>query len=91
MYGSELAINHLILSENLNIGLADELLDQFTTDKDPYDIERNNRLHLHAWFHMEPFSKLLFEAGKYDHIDPNIFINDTSAYGFVSKLFVRRN
>jgi hypothetical protein len=37
LYGNELAINHLILSEKINIGLADKLLDQVTTDQDQYD------------------------------------------------------
>jgi hypothetical protein len=84
LYGNELAINHLILSEKINIGLADKLLDQVTTDQDQYDIETNNRLHLHSRHDTKPFSKVVFKAGEYNSIDPKIFINDTSAYGFVS-------
>ncbi|CAF4322243.1 unnamed protein product, partial [Rotaria sp. Silwood2] len=86
LYGCELAINHLRLSENINIGLAHTLLDQSTTNKDPYDLEKNNRLHLHCWHTQEDFSKFSFKAGKYNRIHPRKFINDTSASGFAMRM-----
>ncbi|CAF5217162.1 unnamed protein product, partial [Rotaria magnacalcarata] len=47
MYGTHLAVNHLLVSEKLDIKTANQLLDQSTTDPDPNNIEKNNRLHLH--------------------------------------------
>lgn len=85
MYGCHLAFNHLILNESLNLDLAHDLLDQFSSNKDQYDLEKNNRLHIHCWHEFEPFSKFSFKSGKYNHLNPNSFLNDTSAAGFVSR------
>ncbi|CAF4156739.1 unnamed protein product, partial [Rotaria sordida] len=86
LYGSELAINHLILAENIKLGLANTLLDQFTTTNDPYDFEKNKPLHLHCWHTYKQFSKFLFKRGKYNDIHPRKFINDTSASGFAMRM-----
>jgi hypothetical protein len=84
MYGTHLAVNHLLISEKLDIKKADELLDQSTTNKDQYDLEKNNRLHLHCWHTDQQFSKFKFKAGKYNHIHPRTLINDKSAQAYVS-------
>lgn len=86
LYGGHLAINHLIISEKYNIGLANQLLDQGVTSKDQNDIKKNNRLHLHCWHGDEPFSKFSFKSGKYSHIQPSSLISDTSASGYVCNL-----
>ncbi|CAF0832096.1 unnamed protein product [Rotaria sp. Silwood1] len=86
LYGGHLAINHLIASENFNIGLADQLLDQGVTSKDKTDIDKNLRLHLHCWHGDEPFSKFAFKAGKYNVIQPSSLISDTSASGYAMRI-----
>ncbi|CAF1077431.1 unnamed protein product [Adineta steineri] len=86
MYGTHLAVNHLIVAENIRIGLATTLLDQNTDTKDLYDIEKNNHLHLHCWHTFEPFSKSLFKDGRYNHINPSTLMNDTSASGYAMRL-----
>jgi hypothetical protein len=84
MYGTHLAVNHLLVSEQLDIKKADQLLDQPATNPDRYDIERNNRLHLHCWHTNQQFSKFDFKAGKYNHIHPRTLMDDTSAQAYVS-------
>jgi hypothetical protein len=90
MYGTHLAVNHLLISEKLDIIKADQLLDQSTTDKNQYDLEENNRLHLHCWHTDKQFSKFQFKAGQYNSIHPRTLINDKSAQGYVSliKLYI---
>ena len=88
LYGGHLAINHLIANENLNIILADQLLDQGVTSKDKTDISKNLRLHLHCWHGSEPFSKFQFKEGKYNHINISTLVSDTSASGYVSILLI---
>jgi hypothetical protein len=84
LYSCHLAFNHLVINESINLGLAYHLLDRPSTDKDPYDLEKNNRLHLHCWHTLDSFSKFRFKAGQYNSLNPNFFINDTSASGYVS-------
>ena len=94
MYGAHLAINHLLTSEKFGIKRADQLLDQLTTNRDQYDIEKNSRLHLHCWHTDRPFSKFQFKAGKYNHIHPHTLLHDTSAQGYVNlfkKVYFNRN
>ncbi|CAF4095490.1 unnamed protein product, partial [Rotaria sordida] len=86
MYGTHLAVNHLSISEKLDIKKADELLDQSTTNKDSYDLEKNNRLHLHCWHTDKQFSKFQFKAGKYNDIHPRTLINDTSAQAYAMRM-----
>jgi hypothetical protein len=62
-----------------------------STNTDKYDIEKNNRLHLHCWFTYKPFSKYQFKAGKYNHLNPNTYLNDTSAVGYVSRILINRS
>ena len=83
-----MAINHLVASGNISIGLARSLLDQSTTNRDPNEIEKNNHLHLHCWHTNDVFSKFQFKAGNYNHIHPHTLINDTSAAGYVSEVHV---
>lgn len=85
MYGTHLAVNHLLASEKLDIRKADHLLDQSTTNKDQHDLEKNNRLHLHCWHTEKPFSKFQFKANKYNSIDPHSLINDRSAQAYVRR------
>jgi hypothetical protein len=84
MYGTHLAVNHLIALNKINIQNGDQLFDQPTTNRNQNDIENNNRLHLHCWHTDEQFSKFQFKANKYNHIDPYTLINDTSPKGYVS-------
>jgi hypothetical protein len=84
MYGTHLAVNHLLTAENLDIKKADQLLDQSTTNGDQYDLEKNNRLHLHCWHTDKEFSKFQFKAGKYNSIHPRTLMNDTSTRAYVS-------
>ncbi len=84
MYGTHLAVNHLIISEELDIRKADQLLDQSTTNNDQADLEKNNRLHLHCWHTDKQFSKFQFKENKYNHIHPNTLINDSSSKGYVN-------
>jgi hypothetical protein len=72
------------MNESIHLGLAYELLDQLSSNKDRYDLETNNRLHIHCWHTSDSFSKFEFKAGRYNHLNPNLFINDTSAAGYVS-------
>lgn len=84
MYGTHLAVNHLLMSERLDIRKATELLDQSTNNNDLYDLEKNGRLHLHCWHTDEKFSKFRFKNGDYNLIHPRTLINDTSAQAYVS-------
>jgi hypothetical protein len=84
MYGTHLAVNHLLSSEKFDIKQADQLLDQSTTSTDQYDLEKNNRLHLHCWHTEKRFSKFQFKAGKYNHIHPRTLLHDRSAQAYVS-------
>jgi hypothetical protein len=84
MYGTHLAVNHLSISEQLDIKKADQLFDQSTTDPDQHNLEKNNRLHLHCWHTDLQFSKFVFKAGKYNHIHPRTLIKDKSAQAYVS-------
>ncbi len=84
MYGTHLAVNHLIISEELDIRKADQLLDQSTTNNDQADLEKNNRLHLHCWHTDDEFSKFALKADKYNSIHPRTLLNDTSARAYVS-------
>jgi hypothetical protein len=84
MYGTHLAVNHLVNSEKLDIQRSDQLLDQPVTNNDQNDIEKNNRLHLHCWHTEKPFSKFQFKANKYNFIDPRKLVNDSSAQSYVS-------
>jgi hypothetical protein len=84
MYGTQLAVNHLIASEKVHIQNGDHLLDQGTTNNEPNEIEKNNRLHLHCWHTDSQFSKFQFKANRYNHIDPHSLINNTSNQGYVS-------
>jgi hypothetical protein len=83
LYGGHLALNHLIIAENFNIGFGRDLLDQGVTSRDPTDIDKHIRLHLHCWHGDQDFSKFSFKAGKYDMVNASTLINDTSAYGYV--------
>lgn len=84
MYGTHLAVNHLLITEKLNVKKADDLLDQSTTDTKQDGIEKHNRLHLHCWHTHLQFSKFDFKTGKYNHIHPRTLISDTSARAYVS-------
>ena len=84
MYGTHLAVNHLLIAEKLDIKKADQLLDQSTTSINQNDIEQNNRLHLHCWHTYSQFSKFQFKAGKYNHIHPRTLVNDKSPQAYVS-------
>jgi hypothetical protein len=72
-----------VLTEKLDIRIANELLDQSVTNTDQKDIEKNTRLHLHCWHTDLPFSKFYFKTNKYNCINPLSFINDTSAKAYV--------
>ncbi len=85
-----MAFNHLVLNESINLGLAHHFLDQPSTNQDRYDLEKNNRLHIHCWHTFDRFSKFGFKAGEYNNLNPNSFINDTSAAGFVSRIILKR-
>lgn len=89
MYGTHMAVNHLLVAEKLEIKKADQLLDQSTTNKDPYDLEKNNRLHLHCWHTEKRFSKFQFKAGTYNQIHPRTLLNDSSAQAYVILLIDR--
>ena len=84
MYGTHLAINHLVSSNEYHFERADRFLDQSTTNQDQNDLDHHKRLHLHCWHTEKPFSKFQFKANKYDTIDPKTLINDRSAQGYVS-------
>ena len=84
MYGTHLAVNHLLVSEKLDIGKADQLLDQSTTNMDEHDLEKHNRLHLHCWHTHHQFSKFDFKADKYNHIHPRTLVNNRSAQAYVN-------
>ena len=86
LYGGHLAINHLLVSVRADIRLGGTLLDQGVTAKDPTDIEKNTRLHLHCWHGSEQFSKFAFKAGQYDKIEMATLVNDTSARGYVRRM-----
>ncbi|CAF3237270.1 unnamed protein product, partial [Rotaria sp. Silwood2] len=86
LYGGHLAINHLIASENFEIGLANQLLDQGVTSKDKTDINNNLRLHLHCWHGSEPFSKFAFKDGKYNDTQLSSLASDTSASGYAMRM-----
>jgi hypothetical protein len=86
MYGTHLAVNHLVSSEKLHVQNGDQLLDQSTTNNDQNEIEQKNRLHLHCWHTDVQFSKFQFKINAYNHIDPHTLINDTSSKGYVSFL-----
>jgi hypothetical protein len=85
MYGSHLAINHLVLTEGWDIQIASELLDQSIKNYQPDDMNKYKRLHLHCWHSHVPFSKFDFKRQRYNHIDPNSLINDTSAQAYVRR------
>ena len=84
MYASHLAINHLVLHEQLDVQIASELLDQSVKDFGEHSMDLHRRLHLHCWHGHVPFSKFDFKKGKYDHINPETLANDTSAGAYVN-------
>ena len=84
LYGSHLAVNHLVVSEQLDIRIANKLLDQSVTNSDQTDMEKNTRLHLHCWHGAKPFSKFAFKNNNYNDTDIPLLQNDTSARGYVS-------
>ena len=84
MYASHLAINHLVVDEQLDVQVAVNLLDQSVKDFRENGMDLHRRLHLHCWHTNAPFSKFAFKRGKYDHIDPQSLINDTSAGAYVN-------
>ncbi|CAF3369093.1 unnamed protein product [Rotaria socialis] len=86
LYSGHLAINHLIASENFDISLANQLLDQGVTSKDKTDISKNYRLHLHCWHGSDPFSKFEFKAGKYNKTELSTLASDTSASGYAMRM-----
>ncbi|CAF1147356.1 unnamed protein product [Adineta ricciae] len=86
MYGTHLAVNHLFVSDKFDIKKADQLLDQSTTNKDPFDLQKNNRLHLHCWHTEQPFSKFAFKDGRYNKIHPRTLYNDTSAQAYAMRM-----
>lgn len=88
MYGTHLAVNHLISTKNFDIRKTDQLLDQSTTSTDENDIEKHNRLHLHCWHTDKPFSKFQFKADRYNHIHPRTLLNNRSAQAYVKLIDV---
>ena len=84
MYASHLAINHLVLHEQLDVQIAADLLDQSVRDFLENGMNLHRRLHLHCWHSNAVFSKFAFKKGHYDHIDPQTLINDTSAGAYVN-------
>jgi hypothetical protein len=84
MYASHLAINHLVSHEQLDVQIAVNLLDQSVKDFRENGMDLHRRLHLHCWHSYAAFSKFAFKRGKYDHIDPQTLINDTSAGAYVN-------
>jgi len=86
MYGTHLAVNHLIIAENLQVIKADKILDQSATVTDVNGIEKNNRLHLHCWHGEKDFSKFKFKMGLYNSTFVQTIINNTSPQGYVSEV-----
>ena len=86
MYANHLAINHLVIDEQIDIQIADRLLDQRTSSFDNQTFEIYRPLHLHAWHGHLPFSKFDFKNGTYDEIDTESFINNGSAAALVSRI-----
>jgi hypothetical protein len=91
MYGTHLAVNHLLVAEKFQIKKADQLLDQSTTNTNQHDLARNNRLHLHCWHTERRFSKFQFKAGAYNRIHPRTLLNDSSAQAYVLPPRLPRN
>ncbi|CAF0768920.1 unnamed protein product [Didymodactylos carnosus] len=86
LYGQHLAINHLVIANNLKVIIANEMLDQSTTNNQSNDMKQNLRLVLHCWHTHLPFSKFEFKAGKYNHIDPRSLITETSAQSYAMRM-----
>ena len=85
MYGTHLAVNHLIVAQHFDIRKTDQLLDQSTTSDDENDLEKHNRLHLHCWHTQQPFSKFQFKENRYKDIDPRTLLKNRSAQAYVGK------
>lgn len=60
LYGSEIAVNHLVDS----VSIDGEKLDYFSTSTDTLA----DHPHIHSWHTDEMFSKFQFAAGMYDHV-----------------------
>lgn len=86
MYGSHLAVNHLLSSEKLDLRTANQLFDQSVTDTDEEDLKINRRLHLHCWHTDLPFSKFDFKNNRYNCLNPQSLLNKNSAQAYVSSL-----
>lgn len=63
LYGSEIAVNHLVS----NVNIDGEKLDYISTSEDSI----NNHPHIHCWHTDDMFSKFAFELGKYDNLTTN--------------------
>lgn len=78
LYGQNLALNHLIATNQINVIKLFDQLDYPSY----YSNNINTMLHIHVFHGDDMFSKFQFKAGKYDNIDP--YKEDTSIAKFYS-------
>ena len=75
LYGQNIAMNHLIGSNQLNIIKLNRLIDYPSLNNDSV----YSALHIHAYHDFDLFSKFVFREGKYDKVaspvDKKDFIN----------------
>lgn len=88
MYGTQLAINHLVVRDHLDVRIADELFDQQSNDAAQDGIDSRKVLHLHCWHGHKPFSKYDFKKGLYNNITVESLVYDTGPRAYVSFFFV---
>jgi hypothetical protein len=84
MYGTHLAINHLVLQADYDIRNARDLLDQRVTDTSSTFLQTYHVLHLHCWHIARPFSKFQFKKNLYDNIDQEELLHNSSAAALVN-------
>lgn len=83
MYATEVALNHLVAG----LDGPNRMLDYYSTSTDPVETAP----HIHCWHTNEPFSKFIFEAGLYDHMDIPQDISQIRSYCLAMALRSKRS
>ena len=85
LYGQHLALNHLVGQNQIRVVIANDRLDQSSTDVSPGYVNSGIRLNLHCWHTNDRFSKFAFKMGHYNQSELQKYRNDTTAQAYVSR------
>jgi hypothetical protein len=83
LYGQDLALNHLVGTNQIRLIIGNDLLDLSSTDTNPQFIQNGIRLNIHCWHTDERFSKFAFKLGHYKQSELKKYQNDTTTQAYV--------